>query len=469
VIQGWEFQLHRFFLSTVMLLSLPFDILEIIAVTVHESETKRYQGLNSPVFSRVSKGTREIALQIPRLWSTIYFPGPKLRKGHLYTARVHAERSCGHPLSVTVFTVRFNADIMDFIIPLAPRWRYIDFRGPFKFFETLEVAVKDNLQQLETCVVEVDTHKAFSGRERSDPASTPSEFLFLQNAPSLRHFFQHNLQYPYFLVPLNNLVSFHATGFSETVSNPTALMHIPLRTCFSSSLVTLSCVVHPILSITPTLPNLRRLSLNIHSLPYYSRYTEMVSTVDSFLSKNGSGVENLTLFNARYVNPDRPAGTLRRWLGYCPGVLVFTHLGYSLSKFVLQSLIVCDRSDLEGESNANVLPRLHTFRIIGEHQGSGSILIQMLASRGWIGSPLGGEQAPAHSDGEFKCLKAVYAGSIDELDFEFFCHVNQHISSYRRNGFHLETGVTPYWSLTAFAKRRPLGGEMFSSRITSLI
>jgi len=453
------------FRSTIMFLGLPFEIWEIIAIIVHESQNKRVQGLNGPIFAQISQQFRAIAMQMPRLWSTIYFPGPKLRKGHLHIARVHVERSDSYPLSVTAYTVRFNADIMDLIIPLAPRWRYIDFRGPFKFFEALEATVKDRLQNLESCVVEVAFRKAFSARESPGPAFFPQEFLFLQNAVSLRHFFHHNAQHPYFLIPLSNLVSFHAAGFSESSLVNQECVPAPRKpiptTCLSSTLVTLSCSIHPILSVAPILPNLRRLSLYIESLRYFSYYFAMVATLDRFFSKNGSGVENLTLLNARYVNPERPVGTLRRWLGYFPNVLVFTHFGYSSSNLLWPILTVRDPSNSTGGSNANVLPRLHTLRVVGEHQGSGSILIEMLASRGWVESQPAEGHSCIHSEEELQCLKAVYAGSVDEMDFEFFRQVNQRVSAYKRNGFSLATGVERHWTPTRFAKRCPLGGEMY--------
>ena len=389
---------------------LPPEILSYIFVLClsHRppNEINRTSLKRSLLLARVNQYWRQVALSTPQLWTTIFLDSKSLggagegqeapaepsstSSSSLCMPKVCLERSGACPLSITVFSQEFNAEILDFIVPLSDRWRRISLNTNMMMLQAL-FPIQGKLSRLEH--LEIGNTQWAEG-----PPPAIGLLSFFSEAPLLKHVMVSNTFQPSFkILPLQQLTSWDspirvsefpqvfklAPNLEECFLQPLRMFNGSLNgTLIPENEPTFS---HNLTSLHISTGTITNLSVQLHHLPQFPYLRQLFlycdkrvlisspeNTLVPFFAKSGGQLEYL-MFGISVA-----LDMIRQCLAYTP-MLTSLHIHRMASDLVLNHLTLQEGC---GEGSVGwLVPKLKTLRLSGKLYFQARTVTKLIRSR----------------------------------------------------------------------------------------
>ena len=367
------------------------------------NEINRTSLKRSLLLARINQYWRQVALSTPQLWTTIFLdskslggaaegheppPEPSLSSSSLCMPKVCLERSGACPLSITVFSQEFNAEILDFIIPLSDRWRRMSLNTNITMLHAL-FPIQGKLSRLEH--LEIRNTQWVEG-----PPPSVGLLSFFTEAPLLKHVILSNTFQPSFkTLPLQQLTTWDspirvsefpqvfklAPNLEECFLQPLRMFNGSLNgyTLISENETTFS---HNLTSLHISTGTITNLSVQLHHLPQFPHLRQLFlycdkrvlinspeNTLVPFFAKSGGQLEYL-MFGISVA-----LDMIRQCLAYTP-MLTSLHIHRMASDLVLNHLTL-----QEDGSVGWLVPKLKTLRLSGKLYFQARTVTKLIRSR----------------------------------------------------------------------------------------
>jgi hypothetical protein len=302
--------------------------------------------------------------------------------------KVCLERSGACPLSITVFSQEFNADILDFIIPLSDRWRRMSLNTNMTMLHAL-FPIQGKLSRLEH--LEIRNTQWVEG-----PPPAVCLLSFFSETPLLKHVMLSNTFQPSFkILPLQQLTTWDspirvsefpqlfklAPNLEECFLQPLRMFNGSLTgfTLTSENETTFS---HNLTSLHISTGTITNLSVQLHHLPQFPHLRQLFlycdkrvlinspeNTLVPFFAKSGGQLEYL-MFGISVA-----LDMIRQCLVYTP-MLTSLHIHRMASDLVLNHLTL-----QEDGSAGWLVPKLKTLRLSGKLYFQARTVTKLIRSR----------------------------------------------------------------------------------------
>ena len=396
------------------------------------NEINRTSLKRSLLLARVNQYWRQVALSTPQLWTTIFLDSKSLGgtgEGHeapaepslsssLCMPKVCLERSGACPLSITVFSQEFNADILDFIIPLSNRWRRMSLNTNITMLLAL-FPIQGKLSRLEH--LEIRNTQWAEG-----PPPAIGLLSFFSEAPLLKHVMVSNTFQPSFkTLPLQQLITWDspirvsdfpqvfklAPNLEECFLQPLRMFNGSLNGSLTSENET--TFSHNLTSLHISTGTITNLSVQLHHLPQFPCLRQLFlycdkrvlinspeNTLVPFFAKSGGQLEYL-MFGISVA-----LDMIRQCLAYTP-MLTSLHIHRMASDLVLNHLTL---QEGYGEGSVGwLVPKLKTLRLSGKLYFQARTVTKLIRSR-WKSSS---SSSPSSSELPSGSTSTSYSSSSD--------------------------------------------------------